>query len=113
MKRFVMAYSMLRAVRLAEGSVVGVGPLALWTILQTRWPLLATHLQASPEAVCLFQVPADQIPGSTPAELVRLFADPPGELRAVMNHPDGPLDAQTIRECSGQALGPGPAKPTR
>jgi hypothetical protein len=104
MKRFVMAYSMLRAVRTAEGSVVGIGPLALWTILQTRWPMLANYLQASPEAVRLFQVSADRIPGSTPVELVPLFTDPPNELRAVMNHRDGPMNAQTIRECSGQTL---------
>src|SRR5262249_3402747 len=50
MKRFVMAYSMLRAVRLAEGSLVGVGPLALWTIMLTRWPTLAELLQADPAA---------------------------------------------------------------
>lgn len=103
MKRFVMAYSLLRAVRLAEGSVVGVGPLALWTVLRTRWPMLASFLQESPEAVGLFAVPADRIPASTPPELVPLFTDPPGDLRAVMNHPDGPLDAPTIRACSGQA----------
>jgi hypothetical protein len=105
MKRFVMAYSMLRAVRTAEGSIVGVGPLALWTILQTRWPMLADYLQTFPEAVRLFSVPADRIPASTPAELVPLFTDPPGELRAVMNHHDGPMDARTVRECSGQAVG--------
>jgi hypothetical protein len=105
MKRFVMAYSMLRAVRTAEGSMVGIGPLALWAILQTRWPLLANYLQASPEAVRLFTASADRASGSAPAELIPLFTDAPSELRAVMNHPDGPLNAPTIRECSGQALG--------
>ncbi len=105
MKRFVMAYSMLRAVRTAEGSVIGTGPLALWTILQTRWPMLASYLQASPEAVRLFAVPADRIPAATPVRLVPLFTEPTADLRAVMNHQDGPLDARTIRECSGQALG--------
>ncbi len=104
MKRFVMAYSMLRAVRTAEGSVVGIGPLALWTILQTRWPTLAEHLQATPSAVRLFALPADQIPHSTPAELRALFAEPPADLRVVMNHPAGPMDERTIRECSGQAI---------
>jgi hypothetical protein len=105
MKRFVMAYSLLRAVRTAEGSVVGVGPLALWIVLQTRWPMLASYLQELPDAVRLFSVPVDRIPASTPPELVPLFTDPSGELRAVMNHPDGPLDARTIRACSGQELG--------
>jgi hypothetical protein len=103
MKRFVMAYSMLRAVRIAEGSVVGVGPLALWTILQTRWPMLAEFLQADPPAVRLFAVPADQLPESMPAALRPLFANPPAALRAVMNHPDGPLDERAIRDCSGQS----------
>lgn len=102
MKRFVMAYSMLRAVRIAEGSVVGVGPLALWTIVQTRWPTLAEFLQADPAAVRLFAVPAGQLPDAIPAALRPLFANPPAALRAVMNHPDGPLDERAIRECSGQ-----------
>jgi hypothetical protein len=105
LKRFVIAYSMLRAVRTAEGWVVGVGPLALWTILQTRWPTLANHLQYEPEAVRLFRTPADRLPASTPAELVSLFSDPPSELRAVMNHPDGPLDVRPIAACCGQAHG--------
>jgi hypothetical protein len=107
MKRFVMAYSMLRAVRTAEGSVVGVGPLALWTIRRTRWPMLASFLQSAPEAVRLFTEPAGRIPPTVPAALVPLFTDPPRDLRAVMNHPDGPMDATTISECSGQALGNG------
>ncbi|MFC4118571.1 P-loop NTPase fold protein [Nonomuraea zeae] len=104
MKRFVMAYSMLRAVRTAEGSVVGVGPLALWTVLQTRWPLLAEYLQATPESVGLFHVGADRLPPSAPAGLAPLFTDPPPELRLVMNHPAGPLNESAIRECSGQAI---------
>jgi hypothetical protein len=89
-------------------SMVGIGPLALWTILQTRWPMLASYLQAAPEAVRLFKLPADRIPASTPTELLPLFTDPPSELRAVMNHRDGPIDTPTIRECLGQALGPAP-----
>jgi hypothetical protein len=104
MKRFVMAYSILRAVRTAEGSVVGVGPLALWTVLLTRWPMLAEYLQTSPESVHLFQVTVERIPSSTPPELVTLFSDPPNELRLVMNHRAGPLDERVIRECSGQPL---------
>jgi hypothetical protein len=105
MKRFVMAYSMLRAVRTAEGSVVSVGPLALWTIVVTRWPMLAGYLQAYPEAVTLFAAPAERMPATVPAELLPLFTDASAELRAVMNHPDGPLDARTIRYCTGQAPG--------
>jgi hypothetical protein len=102
MKRFVMAYSMLRAVRTAEGSVVPLEPLALWTILSIRWPLLAECLRDRPDAVRLFQRTEDELPATVPPELARLFADPPDGLRAVMNHPDGPLTAATIRECCGE-----------
>jgi hypothetical protein len=102
MKRFVMAYSMLRAVRTAEGSVVGLGPLALWTIIITRWPTLADYLQNSPESIRLFTLPPNRIPSTTPNDLIPLFTDPPYELRLIMNHPAGPLNVATIRECSGQ-----------
>ena len=106
MKRFVMAYSVLRAVRTAEGSVIGLGPLALWTVVVTRWPLLAEYLQDDPAAVRFFAVPPEQLGAVVPAELTRLFENPPDDLRAVMNHEAGPLDADTIRECCGQVVRP-------
>jgi tetratricopeptide (TPR) repeat protein len=102
MKRFVMAFSMLRAVRTAEGSVVALEPLALWTALRSRWPLLAEYLQQYPEAVRYFRQPSSQLPASIPAAVAPLFAEPSDELRAVMNHECGPLDAATIRDCIGQ-----------
>lgn len=105
MKRFVIAFSMLRSVRTAEGSVVGDGPLALWTVLRSRWPMLAEHLEQDPDAVQWFQLPADQLSSAIPATLVPLFTDPPPELRAVVNHQDGPLDAATIRQCAGLMAG--------
>jgi hypothetical protein len=106
MKRFAMAYSVLRAVRTAEGSVVDVGPLALWTVVVTRWPLLAEFLQADPAAVGLFSAPAERIRSDVPPELRALFENPPDNLRAVMNHEAGPLDAPLIRECCGQLIRP-------
>jgi hypothetical protein len=104
LKRYVMAYSMLRAVRTAEGSVVGVSKLALWTVLTTRWPMLGDYLQRFPESVELFKTGDEQALKELPPELVSLFTDPPDELRKVMNHPKpaGPLNALTIRICSGQ-----------
>ena len=104
MKRFVMEYFMLRAVRTAEGSVAERGPLALWTIVLTRWPLLAEFLRNSPPSVQLFESSPQQIPSFVPADLIDLFLDPPPELRNVMNHPDGPLDAKRIRDASGQGM---------
>jgi hypothetical protein len=105
MKRFVMAYSMLHAVRLAEGSVLETGPLALWTILQIRWPMLGSFLQSTPDAVQMFDAAPERVAASVPAALVTLFTDPPADLRAVMNHSDGPLDARKIAESSGQLPG--------
>jgi hypothetical protein len=104
MKRFVMAYSVLRAVRTAEGCAVGVGPLALWTVMVTRWPLLAEYLQEDPAAVRYFSVPPERIGSAVPEELASLFREPPDDLRTVMNHEAGPLDARMIRQCSGQSL---------
>jgi len=93
---------MLHAVRLAEGSVLETGPLALWTILQIRWPMLGSFLQSTPDAVQLFDAPLERVAAGVPAALVTLFTNPPADLRAVMNHPDGPLDARKIAESSGQ-----------
>jgi hypothetical protein len=104
MKRFVMAYSVLRAVRTAEGSVVGVAPLALWTVVVTRWPLLAEFLQGDPTAVRYFSASPERVRSDVPPELRALFDDPPDDLRAVMNHDGGPLDADLIRECCGQLV---------
>ena len=104
MKRFIMSYSMLRAVRTAEGSVVGIGPLALWTILQNRWPLLADYLQEYPEAVKLFQEQPERFDTSMPEEISPLFTNPPDALKAVMNHPDGPLTTLAIQESCGQII---------
>ncbi len=104
MKRFLMAYSMMRAVRTAEGSAVGVGPLALWTILEARWPLLAEHLKVDPDAVRLFHRPSEEIGRSLPTAVAALVEHPPDALRAVMNHEAGPLDAETIRAACGQVV---------
>ncbi|PRY47838.1 ClpA/ClpB-like protein [Geodermatophilus tzadiensis] len=104
MKRFLMAYSMMRAVRTAEGSAVGVGPLALWTILEARWPLLAEHLKVDPDSVRLFHRPSEEIHRSLPTAVAALVEHPPDALRAVMNHEAGPLDSETIRAACGQVV---------
>ena len=102
MKRFVMSYDVLRAVRFVEGSVVAIGPLALWTVLSMRWPLLAEHLSRHPDDVRYFGAPRDMPPRIDTA-LVELFVDPGEELTAVMNHSDGPLVETVIRDCCGAA----------
>jgi hypothetical protein len=102
MKRFVMAYSIARAVSVAEGNVVDLEPLALWTILKLRWPLLAEHLQAEPEDVKYFKKPKEQLPPWIPGSLVSLFTEPSNDLRDVMNNENGgPLTAPVIHHCCG------------
>lgn len=104
MKRFVMAYDVLRAVRSVEGSAIGRGPLALWTILRVRWPLLAEYLEGYPEDVRCFCTPLEDLPRRIPPALAPLFAAPGDDLRAVMNHADGPLTAEVIRKCVGRSV---------
>ncbi|MBM3140110.1 MAG: hypothetical protein FJZ92_07825 [Chloroflexi bacterium] len=59
-KRFLNAYNIARSIRSLEGSVVASDTLALWAILEMRWPALANALRARPPAV-------DSIGGAPPA----------------------------------------------
>ncbi|PPK64090.1 P-loop NTPase fold protein [Actinokineospora auranticolor] len=96
MKRFVNTYSALRAVRTLEGSAVPVETLALWTILETRWPGLAEHLRRCPDAV--EKVGAN--PEDVPEELRAVFSEP-GVVALVGSQRWGALGAAEIRACVG------------
>ncbi|MFF2130729.1 DUF2278 family protein [Streptomyces olivochromogenes] len=102
MKRFVNAYSMLRAVRILEGSTVPFDPLALWTIIETRWPGLADHLRAHPEAILsLNGMSSDR--DIVPVTLRALLEDP--DVRRVTTFElGGPLTPELIRACCGESL---------
>ena len=52
LKGYLMAYSMLRAVRTAEGSTVRMRPPALWSVVVSRWPTLGDHLPRERRALC-------------------------------------------------------------
>lgn len=103
--RFVMAFSALRAARLAEGNPVSTDSLALWTIVSVRWPALAEFLTDDPdERVPLFRADRSTIEARVPPGLAGLFTSTPDELRNVFNHENGgPLDAVTIKQCAGLA----------
>jgi hypothetical protein len=97
MKRFVNSYSAMRAVRTLEGNPVRVESLALWTIIEIRWPGLADHLRARPQDIGLV---GDEEPRDLPANLRPLFTDP--ALRLLIGFdPAAPLDAEVIRSCCG------------
>lgn len=51
MKRFVNAYAMQKKLFMLGGSTIERGKLALWTILNLRWPLWAEFLLDNPEMV--------------------------------------------------------------
>jgi hypothetical protein len=99
MKRFVNAYSAMRAVRTLEGNPVRVESLALWTIIEIRWPSLADHLRRRPESITLVGQTGAEL-GAVPETLRPLFADP--ALRVLITFdPPAPLDADLIRMCCG------------
>jgi hypothetical protein len=92
-KRFLNTFALTRSVRTIEGQAIPTGSLALWTILQTRWPRLADALADHPEWVT---------PGSpgVPDEVRELLdAD---DVQAVLAFPDGgPLTPELVRACRG------------
>ena len=93
MKLFVNTYGVLRSLRTLEEVFVPSGPLALWTVIEIRWPQLADLLRADPDAVT-------RTIEDSQSEIARLIRLP--EVAVVMNDStNGPLTAQLIRECSG------------
>ncbi|MBB2740673.1 UNVERIFIED_ORG: V8-like Glu-specific endopeptidase [Microbispora rosea subsp. rosea] len=98
MKRFVNTYTVLRAVRVLEGSLVPTDALALWTLLRIRWPELADYLESHPEAV-------DRITEGSgvqdlPESLRELAAS--RDLHEVLcGVPGVTLTADVVRACSG------------
>ncbi|UOZ09359.1 P-loop NTPase fold protein [Amycolatopsis sp. WQ 127309] len=98
-KRFLNTYNVLRSVRTLEQNTVPSDVLALWTILRVRWPSIADHLEAAPDAI-LGLIDPQWASGCLPPALHHLAAD--SDLRAVVLHPvGGPLTADLIRQCSG------------
>jgi WD40 repeat protein len=96
MKRFVNAYSAMRAVRTLEGNAVGVEPLALWTIIEIRWPSLADHLRTTPESI---ELVGKEALDTVPEELRVLFSDAALKLIVRLN-----LSADIIRSCCGTSI---------
>ncbi len=51
MKRFTMAYEVMRAVRTLEGQSVSIDALARWNILRIRWPELAASIRGGSDSL--------------------------------------------------------------
>ncbi|MEU4579435.1 P-loop NTPase fold protein [Nonomuraea sp. NPDC023979] len=98
MKRFVNTYTVLRAVRVLEGSVVPTDTLALWTLLRIRWPELADHLEAQPDDITRLM---DRSGGDDLPEALRELAAS-ADLHEVLHAvPGAELTPEQIRACSG------------
>jgi hypothetical protein len=98
-KKFLNTYSVLRAIRILENNTVPSDILALWTIIRIRWPAMADHLEANPEAVRGIIEPL-WASECFPPGLSNLAADP--KLREVVRcREGGPLTADLIQLCCG------------
>jgi len=101
MKLFVNAYGVARALQILEDNVVARDPLALWTILGTRWPGLVDYVRAHPEAIEALAAGQPGTPG-VPEDVEALFGAP-AVRRVIMYAHGGPLTADLIRACCGMA----------
>jgi hypothetical protein len=105
-KRFLNAFAMTRSVRTLEGQPIPTASLALWTILQTRWPRLADELVAHPDWLPDLDG-ANEMTQSVPwtepdipDEVRTLLADP--AVQQVLTFDDGgPLTPDLVIACSG------------
>ncbi len=102
MKRFVNDYSILRAVRTLESNPVSMDPLALWAIIETRWPGLADYLRARPETTVALAQGRGARSETVPADLRSLFDDP-SVYELVNFEYGGPLTPELVSECCGAA----------
>ncbi|MCH6568979.1 MAG: pentapeptide repeat-containing protein [Acidobacteria bacterium] len=102
MKRFVNAYAFRKAIALLGGGDMETGPLALWTLMELRWPLLADYLTDHPEMV--ERIGSELASDGIPADIKELFTD--GAVLAVVQGNDPvrrpALDEMTIRKIVGR-----------
>jgi hypothetical protein len=98
-KRFINTYSMLQTVTILEGYFVDPDTLALWTIIETRWPGLADALRKEPDLI----LPTDPVPERSVTD--KAFLDLLGsrDVQEVINfRHGGPLTAEGVRKCCGR-----------
>ncbi len=102
MKRFVNAYAFRKAIALLGGRDMETGPLALWTLMELRWPLLADYLTDHPEMV--ERIGSELASDGIPPDIKELFTD--GAVLAVVQGNDPlrrpALDERTIRKIVGR-----------
>lgn len=96
-KRFLNAFALTRTVRTIEGQAIPTPTLALWTILQIRWPRLADALTLHPEWAAPGEGGRDP---AVPDNIRELLDDP--DVQSVLRFADGgPLTPDLVRACRG------------
>ncbi len=102
MKRFINAYAFRKAIALLGGGDMETGPLALWTLMELRWPLLADYLTDHPEMV--ERIGSELASDGIPSDIKELFTD--STVLAVVQGNDPvrrpALDERTIRKIVGR-----------
>ena len=111
MKRYVIANSMARTVLTLQGDFAPPEVLALWLIVQTRWPALAAYLRSDPDAAGLFAGPkrATEEQLARLPETLRPLCDDATVHRVMTFRPGGPLTPALIRDLTGHRSAPAPA----
>lgn len=109
MKRMVNAYGVRRAIDVLRQGQTDRGVLALWTILEMRWPILSEHLAEHPDEVERIRA-AGEPTVAADDDLIALYQS--AQIRRLING-DAPdvvarLDAAAIRQCTGTVGGIAP-----
>lgn len=117
LRLFVNDVSLMATLRIIEGSPPDLASLALWAIVERRWPELADHLRVHPDDIAainqakpepepphpageLVGGPQPAAPPTLPLPMVMLIHS--GAVRAVLiESPWGAMDPQRIRACTG------------
>jgi hypothetical protein len=111
MKRLVNAYGLHQATHFLEGRNVSPDALAIWTIIELRWPLMSDLLAARPALIATLQDDDNSHDSETiPDDLKPLLAD--DELKRVVKarHPsqDMLLNAEAIQQIVSRNTPPAP-----
>ncbi|UCD74835.1 MAG: hypothetical protein JSV91_13740 [Phycisphaerales bacterium] len=101
MKRLVNAYGVMRAACILADVWVEAGPLARWTILALRWPVLADRLRRRPEVIVYLgemerirrETEEETLPAVV-AELKPLFVGE--DVQRVVSHTFPGADSETV-----------------
>ena len=109
MKRMVNAYAVRRANDMIKGGNIDRAILALWIIVELRWPLLAEYLTEHPEKVENIRErnpPADE---GLDADVKKLFVAE--EVVKVIDGNAEGIDAQLTKDSINECTGHRPALP--